>query len=296
VSLGLYRHDDDNDLTVLRRQAVAAVAAGFAGVTLAEHHNARSGYVAHPQAFTAALLPVLGSGWVAAAPTILNLRPPRAVAEDLIWTNAMHPGRVGLAVGAGFDREDFDLYGVPFDGRLGAFRRLLAELARTRIDHPPFGTGAIADLPVIVATRGARNVEAAAHAGFGLLLPPLPAATARELSDRFRASGGRGPVVLGRWAFLGEPPIAAVAALNGAIAATEGDLSWRDADSVITVDSAGAPGQLATQLADHVIASGADHLHLRIHLPGLAPAVVDEQIAAVGAMVVPEVQARLAAR
>lgn len=293
VSLGLYLHADDVDLQILRRQARHAIEAGFAGVSLAEHHNDRSGYVPNPVLAASALLPSLPTGWVAAAPTILGLRPVRTLAEDILWVNALFPGRVGMAVGAGFDVEDFDLVGRPFAGRLRRFRDELAELAATRLDHSAFSAKAVRDVPVLVATRGPRNAAAAARDHFGILLPPLPPTTARALADSYREAGGTGPVAIGRWVWLGEPPRDAVAALNGAIGATRGDLSWRDDDSVISIDAAATDAGLADRLVALATDSGATHLHLRIHLPGLRPSRVDEQIERIGRCVVPIVRARL---
>lgn len=280
-------------MSALTRQAHSAVRHGFAGVSLPEHHNARRGYVTNPLLTAAALLPGLGRGWVAAAPTILGLRPPRIVLEDTLALESMFPGRIGLAVGAGFDKEDFDLVGVPFDGRLARFREALRELRDGRVEHPAIDGCEITAVPVLVATRGVRNVAVAARHGFGLLLPPLTPATARRFVDLYREAGGRGRVAIGRWAWLGAAPTAAIAALNAEIAGTSGDLSWRDADSVLTVEAAAAPEDLAARLGDYLAATGADHLHLRIHLPGLSPAEVDRQIEAIGRDVLPMLHFRL---
>ena len=293
VSLGLYIHPEDRDLRVLRRQARRAAEVGFAGVTLAEHHVDQAGYVANPLLAAASLLGELSTAWVAAAPTILGLRGVRSVAEDAVWLNAIFPGRVGLAVGAGYDRGDFDAAGRPFQGRLGRFRRDVADLARTRLGHRTFTSTAVSDIPVLVATRGPRNAAAAARAGLGLLLPPLPAPTARRIVDGYRAEGGHGPVAIGRWVWVGDPPHAALATLNAAIGARPGDLSWRDADSVITVEAAPTPGGLAERLVAYAQTSGATHLHLRIHLPGLAPQEVERQIEVVGRDTLPRLRSGL---
>jgi alkanesulfonate monooxygenase SsuD/methylene tetrahydromethanopterin reductase-like flavin-dependent oxidoreductase (luciferase family) len=295
VSLGLYVHPDDRDLRILRRQALLAIDAGFAGVSLAEHHNDRVGYVPNPLLAVATLLPSMPTGWVAAAPTILGLRPVRTLAEDVLWVNALFPGRVGMAVGAGFDLEDFDIVGKAFAGRLHRFRDELAELGSSRLDHAPFPVNAISAVPILVATRGLRNAVAAAHNRFGILLPPLPRATARVVAEAYRQGGGAEPVAIGRWVWLGDPPLDAVAAFNGAIASTRGDLSWRNDDSVISVDAAASPAELANFLIAQVTESGASHLHIRIHLPGLEPNRVEEQIERIGCHVLPVVRAGIAA-
>lgn len=294
VSLGLYLHQEDRNMRVLRRQAHRAADAGFAGVTLAEHHADQAGYVANPLLAAATLAGELPTAWVAAAPTILGLRGARSVAEDVMWLNAMFPGRVGLAVGAGYDRADFEAVGRPFHGRLARFRRDLAELGRTRLGHRTFASTSVSDIPVLVATRGPRNIAAAARAGLGLLLPPLPAPTARRLADGYRANGGRGPVAAGRWVWVGDPPEAALAAMNTAIGARPGDLSWRDADSVLTIEAATTPEELADRLVEYAARSTATHLHLRIHLPGLAPERVERQIEVVGRQTLPLLRSGLA--
>ena len=60
-------------------------------------------------------------------------------------------------------------------------------------------------------------------------------------------------------------------------------------DQTVAADD---PADLAEQLDRAVRESGADALNLRIHLPGMPPQEVREQISRLGAEVVPRLRAR----
>lgn len=86
--------------------------------------------------------PMIAIGAMAAATTrlrfitsiyLMPLRHPVVAAKQIATVEAFAPGRLVLGVGAGWMREEFDLLGVPFEGRgrrldesIDAVRRLLA--------------------------------------------------------------------------------------------------------------------------------------------------------------------------
>src|SRR5437660_7155847 len=118
LSLRLYPHLDRPATAVvdeLRAQAALAAEHGFDGVMTSEHHNGFYGYIPNPLQIAGWLLEAMPSGWAAACPLLLPLRPATIVAEEVAWLNARFPGRVALGVAAGGLPADFELVGVPMD-------------------------------------------------------------------------------------------------------------------------------------------------------------------------------------
>ncbi len=114
VSIRLYPHNDlDAGVIVseLVDQAGIALRYGFDGVMTSEHHGGFAGYMAQPLQMASFVLAEHGSGWVAAAPLLLPLRPTALVAEEVAWLNAHYPGRVGLGVAIGALPLDFKIAG-----------------------------------------------------------------------------------------------------------------------------------------------------------------------------------------
>src|SRR5438105_8840069 len=116
VSLRLYPH---NELTApeiveaMRTQARLAAENGFNGVMTSEHHGGFAGYMPNPLQMAGWLLEAMPTGWAAACPLLLPLRPAAMVAEEVAWLAARFPGRVGLGVASGSLPEDFEVMHVP---------------------------------------------------------------------------------------------------------------------------------------------------------------------------------------
>ena len=76
----------------LFEQADLAWQAGFHGVTLAEHHAGFPSYLPTPLQVVGWLLEGFPSGWAAAFPLLLPLRPIEVWIEELAWLVArFHP-------------------------------------------------------------------------------------------------------------------------------------------------------------------------------------------------------------
>jgi alkanesulfonate monooxygenase SsuD/methylene tetrahydromethanopterin reductase-like flavin-dependent oxidoreductase (luciferase family) len=294
VSLGLSAVGEDAPSIAARLldEAVAAVTAGFDGVTLSEHHGGFPRYVPSPLALSAGLLGRLPTGWAVAAPSVLPLRRPVPVAEDLAWLAALYPGRVGAGFVPGYQRRDFDLVGADFEARQATFWTDVATVRHTLGPDSPLAAdpalAAAADVPVLAGIGGPVGARRAARTGVGLLLTSLrPPAEQRPVVEAYREAGGTGPVMLIRRVHVG-----AVAADAG-FAASEAD--WRpeaeasanwlsaDGDALVT----GPPAAIAEQLAGALADSGATALNLRIDAHTSHPELVADQIAMIGTDVLP---------
>ena len=130
VSIRLYPHNELNPEAIVHElceQARLAVRGGFDGVMTSEHHGGFAGYLAQPLQMATFVLEETSTGWAAASPLLLPLRPTALVAEEVAWLNARHPGRVGLGVAAGALPLDFDVARVD---RADAYRAFKVELPR----------------------------------------------------------------------------------------------------------------------------------------------------------------------
>ena len=109
VSIRLYPHNDlpaDLIVSEVCTQAGLALDNGFDGVMTSEHHGGFAGYMAQPLQMASFILEENATGWAAAAPLLLPLRPTVLVAEEVAWLQARHPrscrsrcGRRGPATG-----------------------------------------------------------------------------------------------------------------------------------------------------------------------------------------------------
>src|SRR5215475_4593812 len=189
----------------LRGQAALAVEHGFDGVMTSEHHGGFAGYLPNPLQLAGFLLDAMATGWAAACPLLLPLRPAALVAEETAWLAARFPGRVGLGVAAGALPVDFDVMNVTMDDLAPRFARALDELAsmlRGDEGGPLERDLAIArcaqhPVPLLSAAASATAARRAANVGAGLLFDSLVTpARAAALVGAYRDAGGRESGVL----------------------------------------------------------------------------------------------------
>ena len=303
VSLRLYPHNElDAGAVVeeLRTQARLGEAGGFAGIMVSEHHGGFAGYLPNPIQTAGFLLAATDRVWVAPCPLLLPLRPAALVAEEIAWLAAAYPGRVGLGVAAGALPLDFEVMGLEL---ADAGPRFKAELGRVIAMLRGDDLGALAgdpalrrcvDDPVPVLSAAVSPVAArrAASVGAGILLDSMGALERqRALTDAFAEAGGTGPRVALRRVWLGSPPEAALAAQRALYESYSPDAArqhWADANTIVADD----PGALAAQVSESVLAAGCDAVNLRVHMNGVEPAAIRDQIARLGAEVVPHLFVR----
>jgi len=272
----------------LRDQAVLATEAGFDGVMTSEHHGGFAGYMPNPLQAAGWLLEAMPTGWAAACPLLLTLRPPALVVEEVAWLAARFPGRVGLGVAAGSLQDDFDIMGLTKDDLTRRFADGLAAVVGALSGTDPGllgGDAAIArcaadPVPVLSAAMSGAAVRRAAGVGAGLLFDSLSTPQRiRELTDMYRAAGGGGPCVAVRRAWVGTPPTAQVDRQLDryrSYASAGAQVHWQGQQMV----AAQHPRDLARALAAFAVEAGIDALNLRVHVPGVAPATARDQIAA----------------
>jgi hypothetical protein len=138
-------------------------------------------------------------------------------------------------------------------------------------------------------------VRRAAAAGAGLLFDSLSTIErCRMLTDVYREAGAPAAALMVRRAWVGPPPRSRLdqqVDLYRTYAAASAQSHWAD-DAVL---SSADPAELAEMLVETVVAAGCDGLNIRLHVPGIAPEEIRDQLAALGE-VVPRVSTLLAER
>lgn len=288
VSLRLYPHDTDavEQVALLRGQAAAGIEAGYAGVMVSEHHADFPGYLPNPVQLAGFLLDAMPSGWAAACPLLLPMKPYALVAEDLAWLAAAYPGRVGAGFAAGALPVDFELAEVPFDEIIARFKDALPRVvgALRGDDETPLGADraiartATEPLPMVVAAQSPAAVRRAARLGLGILYDSLQTAeVSARLGDAFLEAEGTGPRIAIRRVWIGDPPsdeMAAQMAHYRSYAPASAMKNW-DGDQLIAAPTAAEAAERLCRFLDH---ARCDTVNVRIHVKGLTPAQVDEQL------------------
>jgi alkanesulfonate monooxygenase SsuD/methylene tetrahydromethanopterin reductase-like flavin-dependent oxidoreductase (luciferase family) len=305
VSLRIYPHNDLPATAIVEEllgQAAAAAEHGFDGVMTAEHHGGFAGYLPNPLQVAGWMLGEMVTGWAAACPLLLPLRPPAMVAEEVAWLAARFPGRVGVGVASGALRDDFDVMGVSMDGLPARFAEGLEAVTGylsgrspgALTNDPAIARCVDAPVPVVSAAMGFTAVRRAAATGAGLLFDSMSALERiRRLTDAYREAGGTGSCILIRRAWLGPAPADLVERQVEVYRSYSSDATQRHWDDghLVTADHG---DDVAARLADAVERAGADCLNLRIQVPGVGPDAARDQIARLGEEVLPPLRALLA--
>ena len=289
-AVGLHALDDldaSGQAAALVEQAVVAERAGFAGVTLSEHHDGFAGYMPQPLLAANWILAATSRIWSGPAPLLLNLRNPVLAAEELAWTAARFPGRVGAAFAPGYAQTDYDWLGVPFAERGARFEQGLAALLSALGSTPRDPALRAFSAPLVCAANSRVGVRRAARFGLGVL---FPGGEGRErLADliaTYRETGGDGPLVKIRNLWLGTPPPGAVERRTATYAQAAAP-GMRQAAGFAEPHLHGDPAHIADELRADIASLGLTSMNLRFHLPGVGQEQVCEQIARFGAEVLP---------
>ncbi len=307
MSLRLYPHAEltaSATIDELVAQAVLGAEHGFDGVMTSEHHNGFAGYLPNPLQTAGWCLGAMARGWAAACPLLLPLRPTALVAEEVAWLAARHPGRVGLGVASGALPGDFAVMDLTMDDLTARFSDGLTRLRGMLdgsdpgplADDPAIAACAQAPIPLVSAAMGFTAVRRAAALGVGLLFDSLSTPErCRELTDAYRAAGGRGACIAVRRVWIGEPPVDRTAEqldVYRSYSSRAAQARWGSDELVRGADGAA----VADGLAEVAERAGVDALNLRVHVPGVAPEAVREQIERLGDETVAPTAGALAAR
>jgi alkanesulfonate monooxygenase SsuD/methylene tetrahydromethanopterin reductase-like flavin-dependent oxidoreductase (luciferase family) len=297
ISLGVHPHhllDAFEQADHLAAQAVAAEDAGFDGVTVSEHHVGFPGYLPQPLLAVNWLLGATSRVWAAPAPTLLGLRSPRLLAEELAWTAARFPLRVGAALAPGYAQADFDAVGQPFDDRLARFAEQLVDftgaLSRSSplISDPAVAAWAARPSPLLLACNSVASVLRAVTLGMGVLFPggEEPGRLAR-LAGTYRAVGGSRPVVAIATAWVGRLPAGSASSEVFRTAAAPG---MRQASGFRQGPHVGTSDDVASSVRAYITAAAVDAINVRVHVPGAQAEAVIEQIGQLGSEVLPRLR------
>ena len=285
---GCYPHNDLDRGGDRRRAARAGRARrsehGFDGVMTSEHHGGFHGYLPNPLQVAGCCLEAMADGWAAPCPLLLPLRPPALVAEEIAWLAARFPGRVGLGVAVGRAARRLRDH-ARADGR--PHRRVSPTGSRS---WPGCSTAPTrGSSPTIRRSRACRRAadpgaergdglhrgapRRAPRRGHPLRLARRRPSGAASSSTRTARRAARGPCVLIRRAWVGEPPRRAARRPGRRVpqllqrtrpsSTGSGDEMRRRAD-------AGARGRRAGRRP--CTAPGPTRCNLRVHVPGRHPA------------------------
>lgn len=303
VSLRLYPHSLDPTETTaeLVKQAQIAEAVGFDGVMTSEHHAGFPNYLPVPLLAATWALAATERIWAAPAPILLPLKTPAHVIEELAWTAARFPGRIGAGFASGAIEDDFELSEVTYTDRNRRFREqlpmaldALAGRATGLLARDP-AVAALADdpIPALIATQGPKTGARAGRLGAGILFDSIVSIErAAEVSSAHRAEGGDRRVLIRR-VWVGEPPTAEVdrQMQRYRAASNTGTIDHWAPDGGLIADT--DPSVVAERVAEQLGAAGCEVLNLRIFHAGLEPRACREQIETVGENVLPLLRAHL---
>jgi alkanesulfonate monooxygenase SsuD/methylene tetrahydromethanopterin reductase-like flavin-dependent oxidoreductase (luciferase family) len=304
VSFRLYPHQLSPAAMIdeMQAQAVLAEASGFDGVMISERHGGIAGNVPNPIQVAGWVAGAMERAWVAPAPVLALFRNPALIVEEIAWLAARYPDRVGVGLGTGGGHElDFDMYDVSRDELAARYEPVLAfvtEHLQGRADDDLSHDHAVArcrdsPVPVISAALSRTAARRAARCGCGTMGNSLVALERdRELVSEYQLAGGRGPEVLLRFVWLGELPAAEIEqkfAEYRRSAARTGRAFSGVGEIMVSRD----PDELAERLAAALRVTGRSCLHLRVHVPGVSPLRIREQIQALGDAVLPKLRSEI---
>lgn len=302
VSLRVYPYPIAADAIVERARVEARIAeaAGFDGLMTSEHHGGFPGYVPNPLQLAGWLLEATERIWAASCPLLLPLQHWSHVAEQVAWQAARFPDRVGVGFAIGGLDRDFELADLDYEARLPRFREGLPKIVaalRGEAEGPLAEDAALAacgvrPVPMVSAAQSPGAARRAARVGVGLLYDSLQTLDRMsEVSRAYAEAGGRGVRIAIRRVWLGPPPEAEARAqldFYKGYAAQSAQVHWGSGDEMITSES---PDGIVEGLLATLERGGCDALNLRVHVKGVAPERIEEQIARVGEEVLPKLRA-----
>jgi alkanesulfonate monooxygenase SsuD/methylene tetrahydromethanopterin reductase-like flavin-dependent oxidoreductase (luciferase family) len=112
---------------------------GCLAVVLSEHHASPDGYLPAPTVMAAAVAARTGRVPIQVAALLAPLHHPVQMAEELAVLDVLSGGRVSVVLGMGYRQEEFDLYGVPMDGRAARMEAAVDVLRRAWAGEPVRG-------------------------------------------------------------------------------------------------------------------------------------------------------------
>jgi alkanesulfonate monooxygenase SsuD/methylene tetrahydromethanopterin reductase-like flavin-dependent oxidoreductase (luciferase family) len=299
ISLRLYPHDELSAADVVAElcsQAKLGIEHGFDGVMTSEHHGGLPGYLPNPLQLTSFILDDTDSGWAAPCPLLLPLRSTAMVAEEIAWLDARHPGRVGLGVAAGALPLDFTAMGLDVAEASSQFKEELPKIVNMLRGADLHGLDsdralqhcAEAPIPVLSAAVSPEASRRAARCQAGILLEGMsPTERLTRFCTEYDRAGGTGPKVIIRRVWVGDELTDLIKKQRRVYESYSRSETPFGADqTVVSTD----PRAVAAKLHETLLATGADALNLRVHLPGITTDDIRRQIARLGEEMLPELR------
>jgi alkanesulfonate monooxygenase SsuD/methylene tetrahydromethanopterin reductase-like flavin-dependent oxidoreductase (luciferase family) len=300
VSLGVHAissHSATRQVDAVIAQALLAESVGFDGATLSEHHAGVPGYLPQPLLISSWILAESRRIWSGPTPTLLTMRNAFLLAEEIAWTAARYPDRVGASFAAGYTPSDFEAVGLDADGLAGRFSHGLTTLLTAlgggglMAEDPAIRDARNAPIPLLSAAHSMSAARQAAHADLGLLLIGMGHVTERtkKIIAAYEEAGGRRSKIWIRRVFLGKLPDGATRELQSSYGAWDASRGGSLEEFVH-----GSADQVAETLIGDVAMLGAGAaLNLRVHVPGVSAAGLSEQIERIGSELLPPLRAAM---
>ena len=298
VSLRIYPHalPARECVAEMCYQAALAERAGFSGLMTAEHHGGFSGYVPNPLQLAGWMLDATERVWAGPCPLLLPLKHWTHVAEEVAWLACRFPDRVGVGLAVGGLALDFEMAGLEF-GEAGArFRDALprvtaalrGEAEPPLANDPAIGACREAPVPVVAAVQGPVGARRAARNGVGALYDSLQTLERmEEVSRAYVDAGGEGARIAIRRVWVGPPPEEAAESqmdFYRGYAVKSVQAHWGEGRELV----AGADGGEGAERLLSIAREGrCDAFNLRVHLTGVGPERVREQIERLGEETLP---------
>ena len=137
AAYGASRKDPNQFMRDILEECIEAEQMGFNSAWLPEHHFGLFGCLAIPAVFLAHLAAKTTRLKLAPAVVLLPVNHPVRVAEEFASLDLLSNGRTLFAAGRGYDKREYDAFGVPFAESRDRFEEGL-DLLRTAWTQPEF--------------------------------------------------------------------------------------------------------------------------------------------------------------
>jgi alkanesulfonate monooxygenase SsuD/methylene tetrahydromethanopterin reductase-like flavin-dependent oxidoreductase (luciferase family) len=182
-----------------------ADALGFHTISFPEHHGTHDGYSPRPFLLASAIAARTRGVRLRLSAVVLPLHDPIAVAEQIAVLDQLSAGRVEVVLGLGYVRDEYEMFGVAWRGRVARFETAAHALTHA-LEHGEFSyqgrTGRISPLPlqqprppVYIGGAVPAAARRAARLGDGFItVIPTPELRSVYAEECARLGRGPGPV------------------------------------------------------------------------------------------------------
>ena len=279
--------DEAQSLARLTRAVDAAREWGIAAVSANDHFLFQKPWLDGPTAL-AAVVERSGSMELATTVSLVSLRGPVQLAKTLAALDVLSDGRVVAGLGPGSSQRDYDLAGVPFDGRWPRFDQAVAELRALLQPGSPLAPAPRREggIPLWLGSWGSdaglRRVARLGDGWFASAYNTTPEvfgvareSLAEELRARGRDAGGFPNALVTMWTWITEDEAEAERVLRDVLA----PIVRREPDELRGRLCIGPAGECAELLSRYAEAGCA-----RVHLWPLGDEPRQVELAATGVL------------